>query len=59
VVHTVKIVGPFDERGFFRCEGGETVPELLYHGLRIAAEVDRVREPRDAEFEFAFSGFDV
>ena len=30
-----------------------------YHGFGVASEVDGVCEPGDAEFEFAFCGFDI
>ncbi len=59
VVHAVEIVTSFNESGFFGSEGGETIAQLLNHRGGVMAEVDRVGEPRDGEFEFAFSSFDV
>jgi len=59
VIHSVEIVRSFDQSNFFRSEGRETVTELLAHGGGVVTVVDGVGEPGDAEFEFAFCGFDI
>lgn len=59
VVHAVEVVGPLHERDLFVGEGGQTIPKLLYHGVRVFTEVNGVREPRDGEFDLAVSGLNV
>lgn len=59
VVHAVEVVGALHQGEFGGREFREARAELGEHGGWVVAVVDGVCEPGDAEFEFAFCGFDV
>lgn len=59
MIHPVKVVASLNKLFFFRRELGKPLAELLAHGGRVVAEVNRVCKPGDCEFNLSIASFDI
>lgn len=59
MVHAVEVVRALHQSTLLLGEGGETIAELLEHGVGVFAKVDGISKPADGELNLAVAGLNI